>query len=166
MSRATAVMLRARMASSERLQPRCRACARSSIRKPRVAAEAAPAGHASAGEMHARESTHSKRRLLKSSARSGPMPEGAADGGVRVRAAIGGDRKKGTIMDGRSGLERRKRGNEPGVVTRRRSRAIAPASGAPYEVRTRVPALRGRCPRPLDEGSVLGNAELRSITNR
>jgi hypothetical protein len=27
------------------------------------------------------------------------------------------------------------------------------ANGAPYEVRTRVPALRGRCPRPLDEGS-------------
>src|SRR3546814_20600333 len=27
-------------------------------------------------------------------------------------------------------------------------------SGAPYEVRTRVPALRGRCPGPLDEGSV------------
>jgi hypothetical protein len=36
--------------------------------------------------------------------------------------------------------------------------AIAPVynvtNGAPYEVRTRVPALRGRCPRPLDEGSI------------
>src|SRR5688572_17433792 len=28
-------------------------------------------------------------------------------------------------------------------------------SGAPYEVRTRVLALRGRCPGPLDEGSVV-----------
>src|ERR1700743_3096722 len=28
-----------------------------------------------------------------------------------------------------------------------------PGCGAPYEGRTRVPALRGRCPRPLDEGS-------------
>src|SRR5574337_350217 len=27
--------------------------------------------------------------------------------------------------------------------------------GAPYETRTRVPALRGRCPGPLDEGSVV-----------
>ena len=29
------------------------------------------------------------------------------------------------------------------------------AGGAPYEVRTRVPALRGPCPRPLDEGSAV-----------
>ncbi len=28
-------------------------------------------------------------------------------------------------------------------------------NGAPYEFRTRVPALRGQCPRPLDEGSKL-----------
>ena len=27
--------------------------------------------------------------------------------------------------------------------------------GAPYETRTRVPAVRGRCPGPLDEGSVI-----------
>src|SRR6185437_6997855 len=27
--------------------------------------------------------------------------------------------------------------------------------GAPYGIRTRVTALRGRCPRPLDEGSSL-----------
>src|SRR5579871_6193964 len=33
-------------------------------------------------------------------------------------------------------------------------------SGAPYAVRTRVPALRGRCPRPLDEGSEMHRSAL------
>src|SRR5258706_7057781 len=43
----------------------------------------------------------------------------------------------------------RQRGPGPPEVTE--DRKIY--TGAPYEVRTRVPALRGRCPRPLDEGS-------------
>src|SRR5579859_6296244 len=30
-------------------------------------------------------------------------------------------------------------------------------NGAPYEIRTRVTALRGPCPRPLDEGSGLAD---------
>src|SRR5271155_2564818 len=34
-------------------------------------------------------------------------------------------------------------------------------SGAPYEIRTRVLALRGQCPRPLDEGSgICGSGRL------
>src|SRR5215469_14678789 len=35
------------------------------------------------------------------------------------------------------------------------SEADRAEGGAPNEVRTRVPALRGRCPRPLDDGSGL-----------
>src|SRR5690242_14847160 len=73
---------------------------------------------------------------------------------------------KSAAMDGRSGLASRKRGNGPEASGQAAIRTIARANGAPYEVRTRVPALRGRCPGPLDEGSVLGIAELRSITNR
>src|SRR5262245_15331796 len=38
------------------------------------------------------------------------------------------------------------------------------AGGAPYGTRTRVPALRGQCPRPLDEGSVA--AETRVLLYR
>src|SRR5689334_22012039 len=86
--------------------------------------------------------------------------------GGRFRAAIRDDRKKEPswmaaldwIVENAAMSLRR--------LVRQRSRTIAQANGAPYEVRTRVPALRGRCPGPLDEGSVLGIAELRSITNR
>jgi hypothetical protein len=31
-------------------------------------------------------------------------------------------------------------------------RSKAPAGGVPYGIRTRVAAVKGRCPRPLDEG--------------
>ena len=32
--------------------------------------------------------------------------------------------------------------------------------GVPYGIRTRVAAVKGRCPRPLDEGVVVGEAEI------
>ena len=32
--------------------------------------------------------------------------------------------------------------------------------GDPYGIRTRVAAVKGRCPRPLDEGVVVGEAEI------
>ena len=35
--------------------------------------------------------------------------------------------------------------------------------GAPYGIRTRVAAVRGRCPRPLDEGDVYSSCERYSI---
>src|ERR1041385_8445986 len=39
------------------------------------------------------------------------------------------------------------------ITTKGMMRSDQVRNGAPYEVRTRVPALRGPCPGPLDEGS-------------